>query len=322
MGKKHSKRGNLKALLKKHNEDDQKRKNLLKKKGNLEMLERLKKDKITGNKKNRDQENQSLIVPFETTMDVLFLIGEGDFSYTRSLIEMNYHDKPSNIIATSFDNSVEELCLKYPTTFKENYEFLVEKKVKIIFGVDATNLVKSLKISKRTSANKVLNVEKIDCMIFNFPHTGSGVKDMDRNIMQHQKLLDAFFGSAKELVSLFDAYANKKCTDSYAQSYKAVTNRNVVEKRNCRLAVSLFKGLPYDNWQLKKLANTKGWKTLTTFKFDWSKFKMYQHRRTNSEMSTTKNFAEREARVHLFDIIGIVKKEQPVKDNGSGSDYE
>ncbi|KAL6929959.1 hypothetical protein ACO0SA_001365 [Hanseniaspora valbyensis] len=324
MAKKQSRKGNLKSLLKQHNQENQKKLKELKIKENLVNLQKFKKDKITGNKKNisTQQQHNLLTVPFENPDDILFLVGEGDFSYVRSLIESNYHHKPQNIIATSYDNSLKELNLKYPTTFKENYEFLIEKGVKIMLGVDATNLVKSLKISKRTGVNKILNVERLDCIIFNFPHTGAGVKDVDRNIQQHQKLLLNFFKSANELLGLFNAYNANKCTDSYAQSYKTVTNNNKAKGNNCRLAVSLFKGLPYDNWQLKKIANTNDWKTLTTFKFEWEKFQGYQHRRTNSEMSTTKKFDEREARVHLFDKVGVLQKRKTQKNDDEDSENE
>ncbi|XBW35150.1 hypothetical protein QEN19_000713 [Hanseniaspora menglaensis] len=309
MGRNSSKKGNLKSLLKKHTQDNKKKQGLQKKQENIENLQKQKKNKITGNKNNTgEQQHNLLTVPFETPEDIVLLIGEGDFSYTRCLIESNYHTKPRNIIATSYDNSLKELNLKYPTTFKENYDFLISQGVKIMLGVDATNLVKSLKVSKRTGIAKILNVEKIDCIIFNFPHTGAGIKDMDRNVQQHQNLLENFAKSTKEVVGLFDAYINNKCTDSYSQSYMTVTNNNKTKSNNCRLAISLFKGLPYDNWQLKKIMNTNGWKTVTTFKFDWEKFKEYQHRRTNSEMSTTKKFDEREARVHLFDKFGVTTK--------------
>ena len=324
MAKKNGKRGNLKSMLKQHSIENKKYQMLSKKKENIANLEKLKKNKITGNKKNvaslQKHKDTDLIVPFSTPNDVLFLIGEGDFSYTRSLIESGYHKDPTKIIATSFDNSIKELKLKYPTTFEENYKFLTDKGVRIMLSIDATDLIKSLKISNRSGVNKILQVENIDCIIFNFPHTGAGVKDMERNILHHQKLLNGFFKSSAEFIKLFDKYNANKCTDSYAMSYKKVVGNNKDDTLNkCRLAVSIFKGLPYDNWQLKKLANTNGWKTLTTFKFEWDNFKEYQHRRTNSEMSTTKDFKERDARVHLFDRLGLPQHQ---KNDKKGSDEE
>lgn len=327
MAKKNGKRGNLKSMLKQHTIENKKYQQLTKKKENIANLEKLKKNKITGNKKNdgssQKHKETDLIVPFSKPNDVLFLLGEGDFSYTRSLIESGYHTDPTKIIATSYDNSVKELKLKYPTTFEENYKFLTDKGVKIMFSIDATNLIKSLKISNRSGVNKILQVENVDCIIFNFPHTGSGIKDVERNVLQHQKLLNDFFKSSAEFIKLFDKYNANKCTDSYAMSYKKVVGNNTDETLNrCRLAVATFKGLPYDNWQVKKLANINGWKTLTTFKFDWDNFKEYQHRRTNSEMSTTKDFKEREARVHLFDRLGVQNKKKDTKKGDEDSDYE
>lgn len=54
--------------------------------------------------------------------ETLLLVGEGDFSFTRSLIEEEFL-KAENIIATSYDSSPSELELKYPHSFKENYDF-------------------------------------------------------------------------------------------------------------------------------------------------------------------------------------------------------
>jgi len=45
-----------------------------------------------------------------------------------------------------------------------------------------------------------------------------------------------------------------------------------------------------------------GWKVARSSKFQWENYPEYHHKRTNSEMDTTKPAAERAARVYVFEI--------------------
>ena len=71
--------------------------------------------------------------------DKVLLIGEGDFSFAKSLILQNFI-QPENLIATSFD-SFEQLINKYENV-NEIIEELKNMGVIIMHEIDGTNLLK------------------------------------------------------------------------------------------------------------------------------------------------------------------------------------
>ncbi|KAL6948743.1 hypothetical protein ACO0QE_001216 [Hanseniaspora vineae] len=238
-------------------------------------------------------------IPFEPTSTVM-LVGEGDFSFARSLIA-NAYIQSENLIVTSFDNSVKELELKYPHTFRNNYDFLNEHKVAMFFKIDATNLTKSFKISNRQPWTKILpsfSLKKLDYIMFNFPHNGKGIKDQDRNIAEHQKLMAVFFQSCLDFFKLINTRKDNRCLVGYAVS----TNEKFYTPVG-KVIVSLFDGEPYNSWQIKVLGKTNGgWKVDRSNKFQWENYPEYHHKRTNSELDTTKPASQRPARLYVFEI--------------------
>lgn len=132
-----------------------------------------------------------------------------------------------------------------------------------------------------------------DSIVFNFPHTGSGIKDQTRNVLQHQQLLIQFLGAAKPLIK---------------------PGTGVI-------AVSMFEGLPYELWNLKGFAKTKHNLVLRrSGKFEWAAFPGYYHRLTAGGGDTTKQANSRNAKFWLLErfedshraTAGIPKKrEQP-----------
>lgn len=153
--------------------------------------------------------------------DEILLVGEGDLSFTKALVMPPRLLSPGKITSTVYD-SREELLSKYPDTADANVKFLEEfsgnkstekksddedgyddnlsdfsdfdnddtklgtqtdEKIKLLFNVDATALEKTKHLRKR----------KFGCIVFNFPHTGSGITDQDRNIRQNQGIFFSFF---------------------------------------------------------------------------------------------------------------------------------
>ncbi|ONH66321.1 Ferredoxin-fold anticodon-binding domain-containing protein 1 [Cyberlindnera fabianii] len=246
------------------------------------------------------KQNQKEFLPF-TKDDYVMLVGEGDFSFALSIVEQGYV-KPTRLIVTSFDNSPSELKLKYPHTFESNYNDLLNiHKVKMFFKVDATSILKSLKLTPKT-VWKTLGVPKIDVIMFNFPHTGRGMKDQDRNIRDHQMLVLGYFKSSIELFKLYNSTAMKNDV-----SLNVVTQHTATEPK---IVLSVFEGEPYDSWAIKSLSKTLGLHVERSGAFQWELFPHYHHRRTNSEQDTTKKANERKARIYVFEKFKRASKKK------------
>lgn len=271
--------------------------------------QKLKQKSLAGKPKNRLSQTQKPgLQPFKPD-DSLLLVGEGDFSYAESLIKQNYI-LPQNLIATSYD-SEEELKLKYPGV-QEKLQLLNEKGVRLLYDIDATDLMKSFKLNTKRGMNtnsKLFNGQ-LNYIMFNFPHTGRGMKDVDRNIRDHQQLMVGFFKSCNELFK----FVNEGKKDDFS-GY----NLNSSSLYN-KILVSVFEGEPYDSWQIKMLARSEGFKVERSGRFDWSIFPEYHHKRTNGIRDTTKPAAERDARMYIFDKSSQGKDKG--KDKGKEEDSD
>ena len=103
--------------------------------------------------------------PFRSTDNVL-LIGEGNFSFARALIQspaLELDLSPNNITATAYD-SEQECYEKYPEA-KLIVSDLRSSGMEILFDVDGTCLEK----------NSSLKGRKWDRVVWNFPHAGEPV---------------------------------------------------------------------------------------------------------------------------------------------------
>lgn len=279
-------------------------------------------------KSRANQEKSGLqFIPFDKN-STLLLVGEGDFSFARSILQADYI-LPENLIVTSYDASIAELNLKYPHTFQENYDFLIDQGVNIFFRIDATNFLKSFKLTKKTPWTKILGPEwhhkYLQNIMFNFPHTGRGIKDQDRNIREHQELMFGYFNSCKQLFQLVNNDPKKTSAKQYTAGYSLSPDGkdNGLEENGLgKVIVSLFTGEPYDSWQIKVLAKNSGWKIERSNKFQWDQYPEYHHKRTNSELDTTKPATERDARVYVLEAFNKnkhvqSKKKQTDSDNES-----
>ena len=123
----------------------------------------------------------------------VLLVGEGNLSFTESLITKN-RIRPTKLTATTFSNPHQLL----PSTL-ERANKLNSVGVQVMHGVDATELYRKL------------GVQKFDSIVFQFPHTGSREPIGGRNpnfILLRNFLISAkyqFSPQGKILVSLVDS---------------------------------------------------------------------------------------------------------------------
>ncbi|KAK6350604.1 hypothetical protein TWF718_003793 [Orbilia javanica] len=186
------------------------------------------------------------IIPFTPTSSLL-LIGEGDFSFTNSLITGTPpHISPSTTITTTTNDTEPVTVEKYPHS-EETIKVLKSQEHKVLFSIDITK-----KLPKSLSTNKY------NCIIFNFPHVGGLSTHLDRQIRSNQELILSFFKNCIPLLS----------TDGG------------IDDGSGNIVITLFTGKPYDDWNLKELAKSVGLECIRSFKFDATIYEGYKHVRT------------------------------------------
>lgn len=269
--------------------------------------------KTGGSKKAKKQIHQAQLkglVPFSPDQTLL-LVGEGDFSFAKALIVENLI-APENLIATCYD-SKQTVIEKYPHV-EEILTFLTEEGVNVEYEIDATNLVKSLKLKatgKRKNTSIFPTYKRLDNIMFNFPHTGRGMKDQLRNIRDHQQLVMGYFKSCKEVYNL----VNNALNNDFAGYSNSTGN-----SEQGQVILSLFEGEPYNSWNIKILGRSSNLKLERSGKFDFARFPGYQHRRTDGMGNTTKPAVQRDARVYIFTDFETSKAKEASKKNESDSD--
>ncbi|KAI8981162.1 hypothetical protein BD414DRAFT_491849 [Trametes punicea] len=234
-------------------------------------------------------------IPFVPTDNIL-LVGEGNFSFTRALVQHPPNDlqflPPSNITATAYDTE-EECYAKYPEA-RDIVAGLREKGVEVLFHVDATKLGKCSSIRGR----------KYDRIVWNFPHAGKGITDQDRNILSNQVLLLGFLQSAAPLLAsgtvpaVHKARKRKKNPDDDSsdhddEDYDHPEGPDASRKTRGTVLITLRNVPPYTLWDLPRLAknpppsagqqpNAK-YILLRSFRFHREVWKGYEHRMTKGE---------------------------------------
>ena len=236
-------------------------------------------------------------LPFEPK-DHILLFGEGDFSFSRSLVENELIHASNKLVCTSYE-SAESLYEKYPQS-REAVSYLQGEGHTVLFSVDAT---------KGNKLPKIVRKRKFDSVIFNFPHTGGLTTDVHRQIRANQELLVGFFKTAKGLlnrpvripmaVQQRDAFSDDDNDDEEEE----------VESSGCKygsIAVTIFEGKPYEDWNIKELARSCGLKTQRAFKFDAGRYTGYKHaltighRERDNENSSRKS-ENKPARTYIFE---------------------
>ncbi|KAL8673842.1 MAG: hypothetical protein Q9168_001754 [Polycauliona sp. 1 TL-2023] len=226
------------------------------------------------------QPNQLPTIPFDTNHRIL-LVGEGDFSFARSLYTTH---NCQTLIATCFDSAT-RLAEKYPQSTGniqtlENAAHEDETiNIKVLYGVDATKLGKG----GLDSGGKEVRKGGFDRIAFNFPHVGGLTKDVNRQVRYNQELLVNFFKAAVPLLAL-----------------------------NGCIIVTIFEGEPYSLWNIRDLARHVNLKVGRSFKFQTEAYPGYKHARTlgNIEGGGGWKGGDREARTYLLESKDGEKQEQ------------
>ncbi|KIM47698.1 hypothetical protein M413DRAFT_15831 [Hebeloma cylindrosporum] len=263
--------------------------------------------KLTGDPKGKKKANTAPLrrptIPFRPT-DKILLIGEGNFSFARALVESPPADlrflPPTNVTATAYDTE-KECCEKYPEA-GPIISFLRTKGVEVIFGVDGTRLEK----------HHALKGRKWNRICWNFPHAGKGIADQDRNILSNQVLILGFYRSADKMLQLgptpsFTPTRRKKAgSDDESEDVAAsdidhedgndaarFLQTSGMETRGTVL-ITLRNVSPYTEWEIPRLAKNPPDNSGTTppnpryillrsFRFHRDIWSGYEHRMTKGE---------------------------------------
>lgn len=270
------------------------------------------------NSQKYSQQKKSFI-PFDSDDSVL-LVGEGDFTFARSLVTQG-HVSPENLIATSFD-TYRELINKYPAV-QAVLNVLKEQGVVVLHGVDCTKLAATLNLNKKHKISLFSPPRRLNIIMFNFPHTGRGMKDVDRNIRDHQKLVLAYFKNCKEVFDIENH--NNTSNQQDFSGYNYITNSEASKQK---IILSLFDGEPYISWGVKALARSVGYCVERSGAMDWAAHEGYHHMCTNGIRETTKPAVERDARIYVFDkstrkeYEKLNKKTRKMTRDGYGSESD
>ncbi|KAH8830205.1 hypothetical protein DL96DRAFT_1461048 [Flagelloscypha sp. PMI_526] len=234
--------------------------------------------------------------------DAILLIGEGNFSFARALvayIEEHWQSDQAQswrICATSYDP--EEDCFsKYSDAESIVAQLRATENVEVRFCVDATKLQSTFK------------ERKWDRVAWNFPHTGSGVTDLDRNVRGNQELVLKFLKSVKSVLRSGNMperqggkgkrLALKDVDDDSGSDMDQDAENALTNVFTCRgtVLITLRNVPPYTLWDIPRLAkkppppasstaqSNPKYRQLRSFPFQrdvWAKYG-YSHRMTKGE---------------------------------------
>ncbi|KAJ1981263.1 hypothetical protein H4R34_002140 [Dimargaris verticillata] len=198
------------------------------------------------------------LVHATSTADILFYSAI-DFAHAVAKVLGSGH----HIVATAYDTEKTVLA-KYGNDAQVHIDGLRDLGGQVLFGIDATNL----------QASKPLRTRRFSHIIFNFPHTGAGIKDQNRNVRDNQLLIAGFIQSAADFLTDPTAFPE---TDNAAGQIQIVTKT----------------GAPYDLWKVKFLGNSSRivrWEK--SYPFVPNLYPGYEHRRTlglKEGVSSTRN---------------------------------
>lgn len=249
------------------------------------------------------------LLPYRSCSGATILtIGDGDLSFSRSLSEFVPGDQ---LICTTLDDE-KEAAQKYPLTYTTNQQILESFGATILGTVDGTKL--SLDYLGKKLDKKPL--PWINTIVFNFPHTGEGIKDRLHNIRSQQQLL---LGFLKAAALLLEEQQRLQATNFHPDVARHAimarssdeTNANTEEYTlhfGCRprpeIHLTSWVGDPYDDWNIKGLASSLGkdrLQLIETFSFDCNRYSQYRHCRTIGSLQDDDDmFVGRTARTFVF----------------------
>ena len=248
------------------------------------------------------QASQKHEVPFGT-YDHILLVGEGDFSFTKSLVEEH---GCANVTATSFD-SLEDVCSKYPTFAATQAQLTsLTPPVPLHHGIDATKLssYKALKCP-RDAQDASDPVSGWDTIAFLFPHVGGLSTHVHRQVRANQALLVAFFTACLESTT---PRQRLRILEQQANRHNLVQRRpREFLRMGGRILVALFEGEPYSLWNIRDLARHAGLKVVESWRFDASLYPGYGHVRTLGALEGGGGWRgeDREARMYVFEKVAL-----------------
>ena len=190
------------------------------------------------------------------TKQSILILGDGNLSFSVAVKDM----VPGLIYPTVYD-TVERLVGKYPLA-STNLSTLGDI---VNFKVDCTLL----------HTKKWILALDFDCIVFNFPHCGRGIKDEAENIKQNQTLLSKMFKSIRQI--------------------------NTVGVPH--VCITLKDQHPYTEWDIKYLAKQHGYECIRSCTFFPNNFPGYEHRRTigfKEGFSSTNNEELKKCKTFIF----------------------
>ncbi|RKP04317.1 hypothetical protein CXG81DRAFT_6216, partial [Caulochytrium protostelioides] len=201
------------------------------------------------------------------------LVGEGNFSFA-SALATKWGDA-ATLIATAFDPQA--VCAGKYADSAAHTANVVARGGQVLYGVDATQLADDKRFVPQT----------FDIVAFHFPHVGLGIKDQDRNVAANQALLTGFFHAAKPLL--------KRPASGQGSRYAEWG----------AIHVTLKTGMPYELWNVKRLAFYAGLRVLEAFPFDAARWPGYTHRRTlgfkpGLSVDANAEILKRECKTYVF----------------------
>lgn len=231
------------------------------------------------------QASQKHEVPFGV-YDNILLVGEGDFSFTRSLV---LEHGCANVTATSYD-SEEEVRSKY-SYFAATHEELTALTPPVPFH-------HSIDAAKLSGYKSLRGGEPWDTIAFMFPHTGGLSTDVNRQVRANQSLLVSFFRSCLETSS-----ENQKNKDKSNSSSDKKSSKAPFLRPGGQVIVCLFEGAPYTLWNVRDLGRHAGLKVVKSEKFDWAAYPGYAHVRTlgTIEGGGAWKGEDRDVRMYIFE---------------------
>jgi 25S rRNA (uracil2634-N3)-methyltransferase len=268
------------------------------------------------------QASQKHDVPFGTYEHIL-LVGEGDFSFTHSLVVQH---GCANVTATSYD-SESQVREKYPD-FETIHDELSELSppVPLHHNIDATRLssykhLRCIREDEDEDDSQGHVKDGWDTICFMFPHTGGLSTDVNRQVRANQALLVSFFKSCLEAST--PKQRLQILTSQYHKNHPSpLRARSHFLRMGGRIIVTLFEGEPYTLWNIRDLARHAGLKVVESWKFDWNQFPGYKHVRTLGaiEGGGAWKGEDRDARTYIFEKVPLVadsdEEEELAKQNG------
>ena len=232
----------------------------------------------------------------------------------------------SGLVATCYDDRA-DLLTKYDDATAILSD-LDAAGARVLCNVDATALCDAprlLEALPRSAKGEI----RLDKIVFNFPHTGCGIKDTAANVRHHQDFLRSFFESAADLIGrskptsqhnpvdggMFDSDDSEDSEDEVGERDKRAGGNSTSKSgrkrdgaggsrfggksrrsgrsktKHCEVHLTIKRGEPYNSWGLARIGRDAGFQLLNALDFFPSVYPGYEHRRTLGAVSAEERSA-------------------------------